>query len=272
MIFEKSLRKLFNVIFKGNPQKRLEYDLNRSSFLIGAKLLETENIYILNLKNYINPVYIRNRPSSDYDVLDQVIFKSEYEIACSAFELNFKTFEPIRIVDAGANIGLTSLFFTERFPNSVIYALEPEPENFKMLLKNIAGLDIIKPLQNALSAEKGKRFDLGKSMRDGADWARTTRESVNGTIGGITLNELLIEIGGFLDILKIDIEGAERFIFDNQASQDFLNKTRVLVIEIHDEFNISTSIYQILRKWGFSIVEQGELTLGINTKLMNFGS
>ena len=269
---EKSLRKFYNLIFKGTSQKRLKYDIKRSSFIKKSKPENQEAVYRLELKNYRNSFFIRNRPSSDYDVLRQVIFEAEYELACSAFEHNFKTFEPIRIVDAGANIGLTSLFFTERFPNSVIYALEPEPENFKMLLKNIAGLDIIKPLQNALSAEKGKRFDLGKSMRDGADWARTTRESVNGTIGGITLNELLIEIGGFLDILKIDIEGAERFIFDNQASQDFLNKTRVLVIEIHDEFNISTSIYQILRKWGFSIVEQGELTLGINTKLMNFGS
>ena len=74
------------------------------------------------------------------------------------------------------------------------------------------------------------------------------------------------------DILKIDIEGAERFIFDDRASQDFLDKTRVLVIEIHDEFNIRSSIYKELRKRGFSIVEQGELTLGVNTKLMNFGA
>ena len=181
-------------------------------------------------------------------------------------------FGPVRIVDAGANIGLTSRFFAARFPNSLIYALEPEPENFKILLKNVAGLDTIKPLQNALSAEKGKRFDLGKPMRDGADWARTTQESAIGTIIGITLEELLIENEGFFDILKIDIEGAERFIFGDQASQDFLDKTRVLVIEIHDEFNIRTLIYQILQKRGFSILEQGELTLGINTKLMNFVS
>ncbi|PHQ28656.1 hypothetical protein CJ305_14200 [Leeuwenhoekiella nanhaiensis] len=248
------------------------YDVSRSSFIRRAKQEENKKIYWLELKKYLNPIFIRNRPSSDYDVLRQVIFEGEYEMACSALELNFKTFETVRIVDAGANIGLTSRFFTARFPNSLIYALEPEPENFKMLLKNISGLDTIKPLQNALSAERGKRFAIGKSMRDGADWARTTQESANGTIMGITLEELLTENGGFFDILKIDIEGAERFIFDNQASQDFLDKTRVLVIEIHDEFNIRTSIYQILRKRGFSILEQGELTLGINTKLMNFGS
>ena len=272
MIFEKSLRKLYNLIFKGSPQKRLEYDIKRSSFIKESKPEKQEAVYRLELKNYRNFFFIRNRPSSDYDVLRQVIFEAEYEMACSAFKLNFKTFEPVRIVDAGANIGLTSRFFAERFPDSVIYALEPEHGNFKMLVKNVAGLDTIKPLQNALSAEKGKRFAIGKSGRDGADWSRTTQESANGTIMGITLEELLNENGGFFDILKIDIEGAERFIFDNQASQDFLDKTRVLVIEIHDEFKIRNSIYHILRKRGFSIVEQGELTLGINTKLMNFGS
>ena len=112
-------------------------------------------------------------------------------------------------------------------------------------------------------------LDIGKSTRDGADWATTTQESSNGTIPGITLLELLNEGTGFFDLLKIDIEGAERFIFKSQVNQDFLDRTKVLVIEIHDEFNIRTSIYQILQKHGFSILEQGELSLGINTKLKN---
>lgn len=270
MIFEKSLRKLFNALFKGSPQKRLHYDLQRSSFVSQAKLKEQEALYRLELKKYTNPFFIRNRPSSDYDVLRQVIFEAEYETACTALELNFQPCEPITIIDAGANIGLTSRFFAERFPLSLIYSLEPEPQNFKMLLKNVGNFGNIKPLQKALSAEQGKRFAIGKSMRDGADWAKTTQESTTGTIPGITLQELLNEGTGFFDLLKIDIEGAERFIFDSQTNEDFLDRTRVLVIEIHDEFNIRTSIYKILQKHGFSILGQGELTLGINTKLMNF--
>ena len=269
MIFEKNLRKLYNAFLKGSPQKRLQYDLQRSSFVSKAKLKKQEAHYRLELKNYTNPFFIRNRPSSDYDVLRQVIFEAEYETACTALELNFQPGEPITIVDAGANIGLTSRFFAERFPLSVIYSLEPEPQNFKMLLKNVGNFGNIKPLQKALSAEPGKRFAIGKPMRDGADWATTTQESSNGTIPGITLLELLNEGTGFFDLLKIDIEGAERFIFKSQVNQDFLDRTKVLVIEIHDEFNIRTSIYQILQKHGFSILEQGELSLGINTKLKN---
>tara|TARA_B100001750_G_scaffold246853_1_gene270591 strand:+ start:5409 stop:6245 length:837 start_codon:yes stop_codon:yes gene_type:complete len=269
ILVERIIRTCYNALLKSTPQKRLHYDLQRSSFVGKVELKEQEALYRLELKNYANPFFIRNRPSSDYDVLRQVIFEAEYETACTALELNFQPGEPITIIDAGANIGLTSRFFAARFPLSVIYSLEPEPENFKMLLKNVGNFENIKPLQKALSAELGKRFDIGKSTRDGADWAKTTQESPNGTIPGIILQELLNEGTGFFDLLKIDIEGAERFIFDSQVNQDFLDRTKVLVIEIHDEFNIRTSIYQILQKHGFSILEQGELSLGINTKLKN---
>ena len=173
---EKKLRLVYSALLKSNPQKSLLYDVSRSSFIRRAKQEENKKIYWLELKKYLNPIFIRNRPSSDYDVLRQVIFEEEYEIACSAFELNFEKIDPVRIIDAGANIGLTSRFFAARLPNSLIYALEPEPENFKMLLKNVAGLDTIKPLQKALSAEKGKFFEIGASVRDGADWSRTTQK------------------------------------------------------------------------------------------------
>lgn len=272
MTFDSFFRTFYNHFLKGTPQKRLHYDLKRSSFLKSLNLKKDKILYEIKLKNYVSPIFIRNRPSSDYDVLRQVIFEAEYQTACTALELNFKPTEAVRIVDAGANIGLTSLFFAKYFSESIVYSIEPEPGNFQMLLMNVKAWSNINPINKALSAEKGKNFVLGNSLRDGSDWARTTQESATGTIMGITLEELLIKNEGFFDILKIDIEGAERFIFDNQVNQDFLNNTRVLVIEIHDEFNIRTSIYQILRNRGFNILEQGELTIGINTKLIDFES
>ena len=81
MIFEKSLRKLYNLIFKGSPQKRLKYDIKRSSFIKESKPEKQEAVYRLKLKNYRNSFFIRNRPSSDYDVLRQVIFEAEYGMA-----------------------------------------------------------------------------------------------------------------------------------------------------------------------------------------------
>ena len=40
-------------------------------------------------------------------------------------------------IDAGANIGLTSIYFANKFPNAKIVALEPEIDNYIILQKNI---------------------------------------------------------------------------------------------------------------------------------------
>ena len=67
-----------------------------------------------------------------------------------------------------------------------------------------------------------------------------------------------------IDILKIDIEGGERFLFDDRKSFSFLDKTRILVIEIHDEFNIRPRIYRILKDKNFMLLENGELSIAFN--------
>ncbi len=89
MILESSLRKLYNMIFKGDARKKLYYDLKRSSYIERLIFDKSKRIYHLQIKSLDALVYIRDRPSSDYDVLRQIIFEREYELACSAFEQNF---------------------------------------------------------------------------------------------------------------------------------------------------------------------------------------
>ena len=80
--------------------------------------------------------------SSDVPTYDQVFLKREYDfdVKCS----------PKVIVDAGANIGLASVYFSNRFPNAKILAIEPEVSNFELLKKNIAQYDNIIPIHGAL--------------------------------------------------------------------------------------------------------------------------
>ena len=68
--------------------------------------------------------------------------------------------------------------------------------------------------------------------------------------------------------MKIDIEGAERFIFDNNNDLSFLKKTKIIAIEIHDEYNIREEIISILKENQFLLLESGELTIGINKSLL----
>ncbi len=66
--------------------------------------------------------------TSDFSTFRQIFMDHEYD---------FKLLDvPNIIVDAGANIGLASLFFAQRFPSAKIFALEPDHSNFEMLMKN----------------------------------------------------------------------------------------------------------------------------------------
>ena len=68
-------------------------------------------------------------------------------------EYDFRAVErPQVIVDAGANIGLASILFANRYPQAKILAIEPEHDNFNLLADNVRSYDNIVPLQAALGA------------------------------------------------------------------------------------------------------------------------
>ena len=125
--------------------------------------------------------------------------------------------------------------------------------------------DHIKVYKNALSEKENKTFELENSFRDGKDWSTATTENVNGTIAGITINEIIQENNiKRIAVLKIDIEGAERFLFKKENNLEFLKITQIIALEIHDEYQVRDLIYSILRENNFFLLESGELTIGIN--------
>ena len=56
------------------------------------------------------------------------------------------------VLDIGANVGVTALYFSQIFPNANIYAFEPAPDNFAVLAKNVANCARIRAFNFALGA------------------------------------------------------------------------------------------------------------------------
>ena len=88
-------------------------------------------------------VHLRAR-TSDLFVYDAVLVQKQYQ--CDL------PFEPRVIIDAGAHIGLTSAYFADMYPNARIVAIEPEPENFRLLERNIAPYKNVRTIRAALCA------------------------------------------------------------------------------------------------------------------------
>lgn len=146
------------------------------------------------------------------------------------------------IVDLGANIGLATLFFAARYPAAQIMSVEPSAENFEVLLRNTVRLGPrVHRHQAAVWLHDGQislRTEDDEQRPLGAWGVQVTDQPRPGE-GLVPCYRLstLFDLAGFqsVDILKIDIEGAELELF-GQGAQDCLARVRLVIIETHDRF------------------------------------
>jgi len=165
------------------------------------KILKADKVTLPGLKH---PIYFRPG-SSDIHTFREIFLRREYAIQIPEENI------PKTIIDAGANIGFTTLFFLLRFPNSQIISLEPNAENFELLKKNTAGYPNILPMQAALWNKKGvlNVIDEGYGVRGFVVGEGSLKNADN--VPSTTLMELISQNNiSSIDILKIDIEGSEK--------------------------------------------------------------
>jgi FkbM family methyltransferase len=185
------------------------------------------------VEGFSYPIYLRLR-TTDISVFEEIILNAEY------------SFEPLHsprlIIDAGANIGLTSIFYANKFPHAKIIAIEPEQSNFQMLKKNTALYSNIFPIQGALWKEEAT---LNLSNPGTGNWGYQTQEQqegeiVEGNVFGMSVDKLMEQYGyDYIDILKIDIEGSEKEVFETSIS--WIDKVGAIIVELHDHFKSGCS-------------------------------
>ena len=174
-----------------------------------------------------HPVTLRV-PSTDVSTYKQVVKREEYRIQLAQ--------RPTTIVDAGANIGLTSAYFASRHPDVRILAIEPEAQNFELLLKNTAPYPNIQAVRAALWSESGV---IGVVDSGTGAWGFRTEAMTDAMAGNAvraaTLDELLDEHGfDHVDLLKMDIEGAEVEVFADTSA--WIDRVNVVVAELHERY------------------------------------
>lgn len=247
------------------------YTLYNTLIKTNSTLAETTDRYfILNVKGRISKkVKLRRKPSSDLSVFHQVFAYREYLTVAQAYQQHFATDHALNIIDGGSNIGLTAVFFSDYFNKPNMVCVEPESGNFAALTFNLDS-----PQYGKIDKVKGAiwssvtRIKIVSDFRDQSDWAFRVEETTDpDAIEAFTINHLAQKNGyDLIDILKIDIEGSEKQLFGEGSDVSFLDKTKCIAIEIHDEFDCRQQIYDVLDRYGFSRFNHGELTIGINRK------
>jgi FkbM family methyltransferase len=139
------------------------------------------------------------------------------------------------IIDGGANVGYTSVYLAGKFPTVTIVAVEPDPDNFRILERNVRQYPNVVPIRAALWGFSGYISMSPSQFRDGNSWARTVSQE-KGDVRAYTVNELIdLYYPGQGEIcVKIDVEGAETHIFQNQPKL-WLGRCCQVVIELHPD-------------------------------------
>lgn len=208
---------------KGNIRNPLRTTLN---LMFGQRKIQ------LRLRNMQHPIAIRPG-TSDVPLLYHIFVEKEYDIKTRK--------EPSFIIDAGANVGFTAVYFANRFQNARIIAIEPEASNFMLLQKNTESFPNVRCIKAGVwnSDTQLRITNLEKDSKWGFQVEETNSAGPD-TCPAISINTILKEEKAKeIDIAKIDIEGSEKELFSKNTQ--WLSKTNLMVIEFHDRMKPGSS-------------------------------
>lgn len=143
--------------------------------------------------------------------------------------------QPRYIVDAGSNVGYAALRFHADYPGATIVAVEPEEENVRQITKNCSKYPNIFIERAALwpysTRVKIRTLDVGQN-------AFQVEEGEDAVIKALSINDIMCRHSfPHIDLLKIDIEGTEKFLFEHPDSKEWLGRVKMILVETHDHYD-----------------------------------
>ncbi len=187
----------------------------------------------------------RDNSIGDRGVIEQIFVNRDYDISpwvqgrkLIEYHKSQSTLHPSLIVDAGANIGASVLYFLNSFQNSFVFSIEPELANWQLLEINTADYPNKFNFCGAISNTDGEVVleDPGlsnwgfRTASKRIDEAASARIVKSISLATILSNPIVSDMTPL--ILKVDIEGGESSLFDGDTS--WLKKFPLVIIELHD--------------------------------------
>jgi FkbM family methyltransferase len=202
----------------------------------------SHKLFALTLPDFPAPIWLRGG-TVDMRVFWQVFAAKEYDISDTAQGKELRRrydssiacgVQPL-IIDCGANIGLSGVWYARQFPEAKIIAVEPHQANLEIASKNLAAYPHV-------TLVSGGVWDSPSFLSivnpDAEPWAFQVKEG-KGSIPGFTIDQL--SEGKPILAVKVDIEGAEKELF--RSNTDWMDRTDLIAIELHDWLfpNVGTS-------------------------------
>lgn len=206
------------------------------------------------------PVTIRVQ---DVFVLGEILFERQYALRSQLPSSPF-------VVDAGANVGIASLWFLSQCPGARLHAFEPESENFRLLGKNLAGIARVSVFKQAVGSEPGtiglhlSEFGAMHSFKEGFSSGSAVEQ-----VPLVTLADHMAEHGiDRIDLLKLDVEGAELDALIGLGER--IRDVSVIIGEMHETVVDEGEFYRFLEDAGFRLVQRRSFAESEGEKVHGF--
>lgn len=201
---------------------------------------------------------MRMRGSSDQAVFAQIFNNEEYSCLRGLKDVS-------SIIDLGANVGYSSAYFLNVFPNSRVLAVEPDERNVKVCGSN---LEPYGDRALILHGAVWSKCTTVSVSRGDLEWATQVSPQTANAAQDVPAWDVstLIEMSGGsqVDILKIDIERAELEVFGATA-KEWLGKVRTICIELHGQ-DCAEAFFKALAEFDYELEYSGELTVCKNIR------
>ncbi|MEH1849655.1 MAG: FkbM family methyltransferase [Nostoc sp.] len=222
------------------PISRLHYFIWRLS--------KSKQTIVVNLQ-IGGRIEIRPQPTTDIMTAYEIFVAEAYEKP-----LQVPNIYPKFIVDIGANVGHSLIYWANLYPESKLIAFEPHPDHLLMIYKNLhqnSLLNRVLVVGSAVSNRNAKSF-----LTDNENESAVVDDYKPGTFS-IKVRDLFEEIGNeTVDLLKIDIEGGEYPIFADQRFEKL--DVRMIVMEWHNTDEVPNGLdwsKQRLVSLGYQVTE-----------------
>lgn len=195
----------------------------------------------IRLRNLAHPFFVRPG-TSDAGVLIQAMAREAYSYVLPSRPIHL-------VVDAGANIGDSTVWYANQFPEALVVAVEPDPANLNVLAMNCL------PYGERISVLHAAVWPHAEKMLTVSGECFGAQVAESDAAHGLTCSSIdplgILDQTPFdvIDIFKIDIEGAEEALFSGDCDA-WLAKTRSIAVEIHSP-DAARAVFSATERNGF---------------------